>query len=119
MTQCFKIEVTLSSEATDQFQWARKDMGEPALEIHPTNSVFSLSDAEYFKELGYYISEGIIEDKTMFLKRMTGLTRLYAAITITRLPGQDATSKDHPHGLGNLWRLVGKFEIYLKFVSLP
>ena len=68
--------------------------------------LFFFPDAEYFKELGYYISEGIIEDKTMFLKRMTGLTRLYAAITISRLPGQEALNKDHPHGLGNLWRLI-------------
>ena len=42
------------------------------------------SDAEYFKSIGYCIGEGVIEDKTMFLKRMTGLARMYAAITVSR-----------------------------------
>ena len=66
----------------------------------------NVSDAEYFKTLGYVIGDGVIEDKTMYLKRMSGLTRMYAAITMSRLPGNDATSINHPHGLGNIWRLL-------------
>jgi nucleoporin GLE1 len=65
-----------------------------------------MSEAEYFTTLGYSISNGVIEDKTMFLKRMTGMTRLYAAVTVSRLPANEAVSKDHPHGLGNIWRLL-------------
>ena len=45
----------------------------------------------------------------MFLKRMTGLARFYAAITISRLPGQEAQNQNHPHGLAMLWRLIGAF----------
>ena len=81
-------------------------------------SYFLVSDAEYFKSLGYYISEGIIEDKTMFLKRMTGLARFYAAITISRLPGQEAQTQNHPHGLAMLWRLIGEFIILFSKVHL-
>ena len=66
----------------------------------------NVTDAEYFKMLGYTIGEGVIEDKTMYLKRMSGLSRMYAAITISRLPGNDATSQNHPHGLGNIWRVL-------------
>ena len=81
-------------------------------------SDFLVTDAEYFKSLGYYISEGIIEDKTMFLKRMTGLARFYAAITISRLPGQEAQTKNHPHGLAMLWRLIGEFVILFSKVHI-
>ena len=65
-----------------------------------------ISDADYFKMLGYNISNGVVEDKTMYLKRMSGLSRMYAAITISRLPGNDATQVNHPHGLGHIWRIL-------------
>ena len=42
----------------------------------------------------------------MFLKRVSGLTRMYSAITISRLPGQDSTSQDHPYGIGHIWTLL-------------
>merc|ERR1712062_66094 len=64
------------------------------------------SDAEYFRKLGFKIFDGTIEDNTMYLKRLSGLTRMYAAITISRLPGNDATSVQHPHGLGHIWRVL-------------
>ena len=65
------------------------------------------SDAEYFKSLGFYISDtGIIEDKTMFLKRVSGMTRMYSAVAISRLPGQESATRDHPHGLGHIWTLL-------------
>ena len=64
------------------------------------------SDAEYFRKLGFKIFDGTIEDNTMYLKRLSGLTRMYAAITISRLPGTDATSVQHPHGLGHIWRVL-------------
>jgi len=47
------------------------------------------SDAEYFRKLGFKIFDGTIEDNTMYLKRLSGLTRMYAAITISRLPGNE------------------------------
>ena len=54
----------------------------------------------------------------MFLKRMTGLARFYAAITISRLPGQEAQTQNHPHGLAMLWRLIGEFVILFSKVHI-
>lgn len=61
------------------------------------------SDKDYYISRGYqYISDGSIEDQNSFLKRMTGIFMLYAAIIIT-VPRQN---KPHPYGLQNGWRWI-------------
>ncbi|XP_012266243.2 mRNA export factor Gle1 [Athalia rosae] len=63
----------------------------------------SQSNDDYYKSLGYkYSEDGTVERQDKFLKRMSGLMRLYAAMTITSQSGH--ASKPHPHGLQNAWR---------------
>lgn len=65
-----------------------------------------LSDAEYFASLGYLCSEGDIEEQDKFLKRMTGIVRLYAAV-ISSIPPSGQT-KQHPYGLGHGWTWLSR-----------
>lgn len=61
------------------------------------------SDEDYYKSIGYkYMEDGTVEKHDKYLKRMSGLMRLYASITIT---GQrKGVRKSHPHGLQHAWR---------------
>ncbi|XP_054749231.2 mRNA export factor GLE1-like [Lytechinus pictus] len=60
---------------------------------------------DYYKCLGYcYESEGQIEKQDKYLKRMSGFTRLYAAIIATPpLRGQS-----HPHGVERGWIFISR-----------
>lgn len=61
------------------------------------------SNEDYYKSLGYrYNENGEVEKQDKFLKRMSGLMRLYAAILITN--PRRHQKKPHPHGLGQGWR---------------
>lgn len=61
------------------------------------------SNDDYYKSLGYkYTKNGILETGEQFLNRMSGVTRLYIALTVTRQRRQVNTP--HPHGLHNAWR---------------
>ncbi|XP_048264467.1 mRNA export factor Gle1 isoform X2 [Bombus terrestris] len=61
------------------------------------------SDDDYYKLMGYkYAEDGTIEKHDKFLKRMSGLMRLYASITITTQ--RKGITKTNPHGLQNAWR---------------
>ncbi|XP_033177986.1 nucleoporin GLE1 isoform X3 [Bombus impatiens] len=61
------------------------------------------SDDDYYKLMGYkYAEDGTIEKHDKFLKRMSGLMRLYASITITTQ--RKGIAKTNPHGLQNAWR---------------
>ncbi|XP_076664669.1 gle1 RNA export mediator isoform X1 [Andrena cerasifolii] len=61
------------------------------------------SNEDYYKSLGYkYTEEGAIEMHDKFLKRMSGLMRLYASITITSQ--RKGIVKGNPYGLQNAWR---------------
>lgn len=57
------------------------------------------SEEEHLRELGYMFSEGIVENQVMFLKRMSGIVRLYAALIQT----PPLLDKPHPHGIRNAW----------------
>nr|CAD7458626.1 unnamed protein product [Timema tahoe] len=62
------------------------------------------SNQDFYKSLGYRYSEkGEVETQPKFLKRMSGVMRLYTAIMVTRLRRQDQ-NKPHPHGLKQAWR---------------
>ncbi|XP_078611689.1 uncharacterized protein LOC144882047 [Branchiostoma floridae x Branchiostoma japonicum] len=56
------------------------------------------SDEEFYKSKGYAYKEGTVEKQDKFLKRMSGIMRLYAAIVQT-----DTGSKKHPHGVAHGW----------------
>ncbi|XP_063230135.1 mRNA export factor GLE1 [Bacillus rossius redtenbacheri] len=63
----------------------------------------SESDRDYYKKLGYNYSDGgEVESQENFLKRMSGITRLYAAVVAT--PVRRRQGKPHPHGLREGWR---------------
>ena len=59
------------------------------------------SRAEYLA-LGYrYSEDDVIEEQPKFVKRMTGMTRLWAAVTISGLP-KGHENINHPHGIGQV-----------------
>lgn len=61
------------------------------------------SNDDYYKLMGYkYAEDGTIEKHDKFLKRMSGLMRLYASITITTQ--RKGVTKMNPHGLQKAWQ---------------
>ncbi|XP_014605198.1 PREDICTED: nucleoporin GLE1 [Polistes canadensis] len=61
------------------------------------------TNEEYYKSLGYkYSEDGTVEKQDKFLKRMSGLMRLYISITVTSQ--RKGITKRHPHGLRYAWR---------------
>nr|CAG4649368.1 EOG090X0755 [Scapholeberis mucronata]SVE93649.1 EOG090X0755 [Scapholeberis mucronata] len=60
------------------------------------------SKEEYLKSLGYRYTNGQVEQQTAFLKRLSGIVRLYAAVIIT-LPRRQLP---HPHGIDQAWRYL-------------
>ncbi|XP_054289349.1 mRNA export factor Gle1 isoform X2 [Macrosteles quadrilineatus] len=64
------------------------------------------SDQDYYKMLGYqYTEDGKVEPQNKFLRRMSGVMRLYAAILVTPLKRSLASrSMSHPYGMQEAWR---------------
>ncbi|XP_035893511.1 nucleoporin Gle1 [Anopheles stephensi] len=61
------------------------------------------SQEDFLKTLGYRFADGgVLEKQDQYLKRMSGLARLYAAVIIT-IPRKDDPTP-HPHGLEYGWR---------------
>nr|SVE75786.1 EOG090X0755 [Daphnia hispanica] len=60
------------------------------------------SNEDYYKSLGYRYSGGKVEQQPTYLKRMSGVVRLYAAVLIS-LPRRN---QPHPHGLEHAWRYL-------------
>ncbi|XP_058054348.1 mRNA export factor Gle1 [Anopheles bellator] len=58
---------------------------------------------EFLKTLGYRFTDGTLEKQDQYLKRMSGLARLYAAVIVT-VPRRDDANLPHPHGLECGWR---------------
>uniref|UniRef100_A0A8B9C1G9 mRNA export factor GLE1 n=1 Tax=Anser brachyrhynchus TaxID=132585 RepID=A0A8B9C1G9_9AVES len=58
---------------------------------------------EYKRMLGYQVKDSKIEEQDHFLKRMSGMIRLYAAIIQFRWPYGNRQGT-HPHGLSYGWR---------------
>ena len=52
-------------------------------------------------------SDGQIESEDMFLHRMRGIVRLYAAIVTSPLPPMDQ-AHSHPHGLEHGWKWLAR-----------
>ncbi|XP_023834241.1 mRNA export factor GLE1 isoform X1 [Salvelinus sp. IW2-2015] len=62
---------------------------------------------EYQKILGYRVEDGGVEAQDSFLKRMSGMIRLYAAIIQLRWPN-GSKQGPAPHGLNNGWRWLAQ-----------
>eukprot|EP00075_Anas_platyrhynchos_P037649 XP_027326902.1 nucleoporin GLE1 [Anas platyrhynchos] len=62
---------------------------------------------EYQRMLGYQFKDSKIEEQDHFLKRMSGLIRLYAAIIQLRWPYGNRQGT-HPHGLSYGWRWLAQ-----------
>lgn len=61
------------------------------------------SSENYYKLMGYkYAEDGTVEKHDKYLKRMSGVMRLYASITITTQ--RRGIVKSNPHGLQSAWR---------------
>lgn len=78
------------------------------------------SNEYYYNSMGYkYAEDGTIEKHDKYLKRMSGLMRLYASIIIT--PQRRGVAKANPHGLQNAWRWlaavlnIGNIKVYKPF----
>jgi hypothetical protein len=68
-----------------------------------------------YRSLGYrYKQSGELEDQYRFLKRMSGIMRLYAAILISQ-PCRYQQKKSHPHGLAQAWRWIACMVNLAKF----
>ncbi|EDS40460.1 nucleoporin GLE1 [Culex quinquefasciatus] len=81
----------------------------PPSSVSPTSSpttspqLAGQSQEDYLKAIGYrFSSEGILEKQDQYLKRMTGLARLYGAVIVTNL--RRGESAPHPHGLECGWK---------------
>ncbi|XP_061460232.1 mRNA export factor GLE1 isoform X2 [Rhineura floridana] len=57
---------------------------------------------EYQRMLGYQVKDSKVESQDNFLKRMSGMIRLYAAILQLQWPYRDRQGT-HPHGLNHAW----------------
>ncbi|XP_061208854.1 mRNA export factor GLE1 [Neopsephotus bourkii] len=62
---------------------------------------------EYQKMLGYLILDSKVEEQDHFLKRMSGLIRLYGAIMQLQWPSGNKQGP-HPHGLQHGWRWLAQ-----------
>uniref|UniRef100_A0A8U7NZ86 mRNA export factor GLE1 n=1 Tax=Corvus moneduloides TaxID=1196302 RepID=A0A8U7NZ86_CORMO len=62
---------------------------------------------EYQRMLGYEVHDSKVEEQDHFLKRMSGMIRLYAAIIQLRWPYGNKQGA-HPHGLSYGWRWLAQ-----------
>ncbi|KAG1650873.1 Nucleoporin GLE1 [Nymphon striatum] len=67
------------------------------------------SDEEHYRELGYHFVDGVIEKQDKFLKRMSGMVRLYAATIASKPPPKRyETPKHNIHGLRFGWKWLAE-----------
>jgi len=61
------------------------------------------------RRLGYKVSsDGDIEQQDKFLRRVSGMTRLYAALVISSPPPSSVVGPiHHPHGIEHAWTWLG------------
>ncbi|XP_040818986.1 nucleoporin GLE1 isoform X2 [Ochotona curzoniae] len=62
---------------------------------------------DYQRMLGYQVKDSKVEQQDTFLKRMSGMIRLYAAIIQLRWPYGNR-QQTHPHGLNHGWRWLAQ-----------
>jgi len=59
-----------------------------------------ITDEEYYKSLGYNYTDGVVEKQDKYVKRMTGIIRLFASIIVTE------TKHGKALGIGQAWMLI-------------
>ncbi|GJQ80834.1 hypothetical protein Trydic_g9420 [Trypoxylus dichotomus] len=69
--------------------------------IHMPKSMGQTNE-DYYKSLGYQYTDGVVEKHDKYLKRMTGIMRLYSAILISK--PKKSQNGHNPHGLSQGWR---------------
>ena len=62
---------------------------------------------EYHQMLGYQVIDSKVEQQESFIKRMSGMIRLYAAIIQLQWPYGNR-QEAHPHGLNHGWRWLAQ-----------
>ncbi|XP_052037997.1 mRNA export factor GLE1 [Apodemus sylvaticus] len=62
---------------------------------------------DYQRMLGYQVTDSKVEQQDNFLKRMSGMIRLYAAIIQLQWP-YGKRQEGHPHGLNHGWRWLAQ-----------
>ncbi|XP_061408077.1 mRNA export factor GLE1-like isoform X1 [Lethenteron reissneri] len=60
------------------------------------------SQEDAFRILGHRFEDGTLEDEDLFLQRMSGMARLYAAI-VSAPVSPSSGDKSHPHGVSHGW----------------
>ena len=61
------------------------------------------SDKDWYQALGYKYEANEVEKQDKYLKRLSGVARLYAALSVAHLP-KSSTSNLHSHPLKMLWQ---------------
>jgi len=69
--------------------------------FHPLQTA-GQTEKEHYVQLGYKYNGDTIEKQDKYLKRMSGLARLYAAISVSHLP-KASSSVSHPHPPARVW----------------
>ena len=69
--------------------------------FHPLRTA-GQTDKENYLQLGYKYDGETIEKQDKYLKRMSGLARLYAALSVSHLP-KASSSVSHPHPPARVW----------------
>jgi len=69
--------------------------------FHPQQSA-GQDDKSYYITLGYKYEGESIEKQDKYLKRMSGLARLYSALSVSHLP-KASTTTTHPHPPSKSW----------------
>ena len=64
-----------------------------------------LSEKDYYTALGYKYENETIEKQDKYLKRMSGMAYLFAALSVTHLP-RDSAGRPHPFGPRFIWRYL-------------
>jgi len=71
-------------------------------------------DEDHYRALGYIYPDGSIEKQDKFLKRMSGVVRLYASIITQQVP--PGCNSPHPHGIQHGWSFITRL---VKLVPHP
>ncbi|XP_055310575.1 mRNA export factor Gle1 [Sitodiplosis mosellana] len=66
------------------------------------------SERDYFSILGYKFTDDKMEEQEQYLKRISGLQRLYSAVLITKLKSAQQ-HLEHPHGIEYGWMWLSNF----------
>lgn len=66
-----------------------------------------MAPEDYQRLLGYQVKDSIVEQQDSFLKRMSGMIRLYGAIMQVRWP-YGTNQGNHPHGLNHAWHWLAQ-----------